>query len=365
MAKLLTPRMVLRGFEAFVLVSVVTFAGILWYGNDLGAFWASIGRIRWGWVLVGVAVASLDWFGGGLRLWVVVRHLLPTVRLRTMVLAGGMGAWGAYVTPAQTGAAPMMIYTMKRHGIPVPVAFTATLITFIATVLFFAIAGPIAIIAGAGQSLGTRGDILGLSLYDLFLGSLWLFVGIGVLLVAVIVFPRLFHAVLLRLSGWAMRRAPRFAHRLEAVQAGLDDAHRSVVAFNSPRGWLALLLATIISGPSHGNKLLAGYVALRAVGIEAHFVDVLLLQTMITFLLYFFAPTPGGSGIAELLSAAVMSIYVPRELTPLYTMIWRLVLSWFTLAVGGAIFYSWVRRGLKALDAGPAAAAVPAEAGPA
>ena len=95
----------------------------------------------------------------------------------------------------------------------------------------------------------------------------------------------------------------------------------------------------IISGPSHGNKLLAGYVALRAVGIEAHFVDVLLLQTMITFLLYFFAPTPGGSGVAEVLSAAVMSIYVPRELTPLYTMIWRLVLSWFTLAAGGATFH--------------------------
>jgi uncharacterized protein (TIRG00374 family) len=365
MAKLLTPRMVLRGFEAFVLVSVVTFAGILWYGNDLGAFWASIGRIRWGWVLVGVAVASLDWFGGGLRLWVVVRHLLPSVRLRTMILAGGMGAWGAYVTPAQTGAAPMMIYTMKRNGIPVPVAFTATLITFIATVLFFALAGPIAIVAGAGRSLGQRGNVLGLSLYDLFLGSLWLFVGIGVLLVAVILFPRLFHRLLQRVSGWAMGRSPRFAHRLEAVHAGLDEAHRSVVAFNSPRGWLALLLATIISGPSHGNKLLAGYVALRAVGIQAHFVDVLLLQTMITFLLYFFAPTPGGSGVAEVLSAAVMSIYVPRELTPLYTMIWRLVLSWFTLAAGGAVFYSWVRRGLKQLDPGGGAGGEAVEAGPA
>lgn len=352
MAKLLTPRMVLRGFEAFVLVSIVTFAGILWYGNDLGAFWTSLGRIRWGWVLVGAGVASLDWFGGGLRLWVVLRHLIPGIPLRPLILAGGMGAWGAYVTPAQSGAAPMMIYTMKRAGVPVPAAFTATLITFIATVLFFALAGPIAILAGAGRSLGDRGNVLGLSLYDLFLGSLWLFVGIGVLLVAVIVFPRLFHRLLHRLSGWAMRRAPRFAHRLAAVQAGLDEAHRSVVAFNSPRGWLALLLAIIISGPSHGNKLLAGYVALRAVGIEAHFVDVLLLQTMITFLLYFFAPTPGGSGVAEVLSAAVMSIYVPRELTPLYTMIWRLILSWFTLAAGGAIFYAWVRRGLRAMDTG-------------
>ena len=58
----------------------------------------------------------------------------------------------------------------------------------------------------------------------------------------------------------------------------------------------------------------------------------LLLQTLITFLLYF-APTPGASGIAELLSAAVMSVYVPRELTPLYTLIWRFILSYCTIAL--------------------------------
>ena len=105
MAKLLTPRMILRGFELFVLASALSFIGILWYGNDLGAFWTSLGRIRWGWILLGVGVASLDWFGGGLRLWVVARHLKPDVSLKSLILAGGMGAWGAYVTPAQSGAA--------------------------------------------------------------------------------------------------------------------------------------------------------------------------------------------------------------------------------------------------------------------
>jgi len=56
------------------------------------------------------------------------------------------------------------------------------------------------------------------------------------------------------------------------------------------------------------------YVALRALGLHANFVDILLVQTLVMFLLYF-APTPGASGIGEVLSAAVMSSYVPRELT--------------------------------------------------
>ena len=116
-----------------------------------------------------------------------------------------------------------------------------------------------------------------------------------------------------------------------------------MVAFNSPRGWLALFWATLLSAPSHANKLLAGYVALRALGIHANFVDILLVQTLVMFLLYF-APTPGASGIGEVLSAAVMSLYVPRELTPIYILIWRLILTYFTLGV----------RVLRLLELGPA-----------
>jgi uncharacterized membrane protein YbhN (UPF0104 family) len=138
------------------------------------------------------------------------------------------------------------------------------------------------------------------------------------------------------------------ADRIEGLTQGIDEAHQSILAFNSPGGWLALAWATLLSGPSHANKLLAGYVALRAVGIQAHFVDVLLVQTLITFLLYF-APTPGASGIAELLSAAVMSsVYLPREIGPLYTLIWRSILSYFTLAFGFVVFSRWVHGRFKA-----------------
>ena len=112
---------------------------------------------------------------------------------------------------------------------------------------------------------------------------------------------------------------------------------------------MSLFWATVVSGPSHANKLLAGYVALRVVGIEANFVDVLLVQTLITFLLYF-APTPGASGVAEVLSAAVMTIYLPRELTPLYTLVWRCILTWFSIGAGFMVFSSWVRGGVRGIE---------------
>ena len=45
-----------------------------------------------------------------------------------------------------------------------------------------------------------------------------------------------------------------------------------------------------------------------------------------------------------------MSSYVPRELTPIYILIWRLTLSYYTLAFGFLVFSSWVRQGLKGVE---------------
>ncbi len=369
MTRVLTPRLLLRGFAIFVAISLLGYGAVFFRGNDLPAFLATIGRIHWQWVLVGVGLASMDWIGGGLRTWVVARHVHPNPPLGGMILAGGMSAWAGYLTPLQSGAGPMMMYTMRRFGVPLPVAVTSTLMTFIATVAFFAIAGPLAIVFGAGKALGQHGNVLGLSLYDLFLASLGIFAGLGVVMVVIIVFPRLVRDLLHRAAERIGRRSRRVAERLEALRAGIDHAHEGVVAFNSPRGWLALVWATLLSAPSHANKLLAGYVALRAVGIHANFVDVLLLQTLITFLLYF-APTPGASGIAELLSANVM-FYVPREVTPVYTLVWRCILSYFTLGFGFAVFYSWVRHGLRRIgdeegngEEGAAGGVVPHTLGP-
>jgi len=361
MARLLTPRVLRHGFELFLLGSLIGFGALLYYGNNFDAFLAAIPRIHWGWVLLGLGLASMDWFGGGARLWVLARQIHPDPSIKGLVLAGGMGAWASYLTPLQSGNAPMTIYTMKRYGIPVPIALTLVLMTFVATSAFFGIAGPIAIAFGAGQSLGQHGVVLGISLYDLFLASLSIFmVGFG-LMMLVVIWPRALHFVLRKIIGFVSRRTTRIAGRLQALEKGIDQAHDAMAKFNTPRGWLALFWATLISGPSHANKLMAGYVALRAIGIQAHFVDVLLLQTLITFLLYFFAPTPGGSGIAELLSAAVMSIYVPRPLTALYILIWRLVISYFTVIFGSIVFSVWVRRGLKGVeqDAGALAPEAP------
>jgi glycosyltransferase 2 family protein len=350
MQLVLTPRLLRRGLELFALISLVGVAVVLFaYGDTLPAVVAPLLHLRWQWLLVGLGLASMDWVGGGIRLWVVARHVHPGVRVRDMIVSGGMSAWGAYLTPFQSGAAPMMMYTMKRAGVSLPEAMTSTFMTFVATVAFFAIAGPVAIYFGAGKSLAQHKVALGVTYYALFRTSLTIFGVLGLVMLAMMAFPRairdLVQWVATRLGG----RSRGIAARLAQVRAGIDRAHECLVAFASPGGWLALLWAVLLSAPSHANKLLAGYVTLRVLNIPANFVDILLLQTFITFLLYF-APTPGSAGLAEVLSATVMHIYVGPSQLPMYTLIWRFINSYATVGFGSLLFWRWLRRGLIGLE---------------
>ena len=353
MATILTPKVLRRGLEFSLLTSLVAVGGILLYRGNYQDFLASLSRLRPQWLLVGLVVSSMDWFGGGLRHYVISRHIWPEASLRHMIIAGGMGAWAGYLTPVHAGASPMMVYTMRRYGVPIPVGLTTILMSFITTVIFFAVAGPMAVLLGAGRSLGDKGGILGLSLFDLFIGSLTVFGGLGVLLLVLIFFPGVARDLTHRLANRLGRRSRRVGARLEEFRKGIDQAHASVSAYNTPRGWLALFGGVLLSGPTYAPRLLTGYVALRAIGIEVNFVDVLLLQTLITFLLYF-APTPGASGIGEILSALVMQVYVPKPLVALYTILWRFFVTYVTILVGSGVFYSWVRQGLRTIEAAPA-----------
>ncbi len=344
MASTLAPRVLRRGLEIFAVISLLGFAGMLLYGNNLEQFAKTMVSLKWGWVLVGLLLASHDWWGGGLRAYVMAKHVHPKTPLKGCILAGGMATWGGYLTPSQTGAGPMLIYTMNRYGVPLPEAMIAALMTFVATVVFYTVAGPVAVFLGAGQSLAEHG-VLGqsITLNDLFRMSLGGFIGVGFVILLLIAFPGFARRIAWRLVGRLKKRGSEsLAARVVKIEGGIDRAHHSIVAFTKGRGWAALGLGVLLTGAAQANRLLAGYVVLRMLDIQAPFVDVLLLQTLIVFLLYF-APTPGGSGLAELLSAAVMSIYVPRELTPSYILLWRMVVSYLTVGFGSFVFWSWLR----------------------
>src|SRR2546429_6771521 len=126
----LTPRLLRRGLELFAVISLAGVIVVLVvYGENVQGVARTLLHLHWGWMLLGLGLASMDWIGGGTRLWVVARHVHPGVRLRDMVIAGGMSAWAAYLTPFQTGAGPTMMWVMRPAGGPRPPALETTCLT--------------------------------------------------------------------------------------------------------------------------------------------------------------------------------------------------------------------------------------------
>jgi uncharacterized protein (TIRG00374 family) len=340
MLALLSPRVLRRGLEWFAVVSLLGFIALLVYSDNLRASLDAVAHLRPGWAVAALALASFDWWGGGVRIWLLAKFLHRATPFGGMVVASGLNTWGAYLTPSQTGGGPVMIWAMKRAGVPIPEATIASFMSFVGTVVFFAIAGPLAIVSGAGRSLRAHGvPLINITLYDAFKASAWSFVVVGLLLLFVLVFPGrarwLLQAVVSRLER---RGSARVSGRLQGLREGIDRMQECVVKYLRPSGWAAMAGGVLTSALAHANKLLAAFVVLRALGIEADLVDVLLIQTTISFLLYF-APTPGGAGAAEALSAALMTAYVPRALLPIYTLLWRCTMSYATVAVGSVVFF--------------------------
>src|SRR5258708_3046284 len=204
MALHLTPRLLRRGLELFALISLAGVVGLLFYGHNFQAFLSALVGLHWGCFIVGFGLPSMDCLGG---------------RTPLLFVSGGMSAWAAYLTPFQTGAGPMMMWTMRRAGVSLPEAMTSTFMTFVATVAFFAIAGPVAITLGAGHALARFGLPLGITLYGLFQTSLGIFALLGLLMAFAMVFPRLLRDLVHRLASRLEGRNHPTAGRTAALGA--------------------------------------------------------------------------------------------------------------------------------------------------
>src|SRR2546429_5255186 len=93
MALALTPRLLRRSLELFAIISLAGVVVVLAvYGENVQAVARALLHLHWGWIVVGLGLASMDWAGGGTWLWVVVRTQHPAGRLFDVVIGGGLSA---------------------------------------------------------------------------------------------------------------------------------------------------------------------------------------------------------------------------------------------------------------------------------
>lgn len=331
----LPPNAIRWGLTGFVVASVLGFAVVFFVSQDFMGSLRGFRAFDLRWALLCLLFTSLDWFGGGFRIWLLFQPLEIRVSYWKCVEISGATAGLAFITPSGVGGGPAHLYGLVREDVSVGRAAASNFASLLVNLVFLTVAGLAAWMLGAAGTIEEVTLPVGdLAASDLFQ---WTVSGFALSVAVLLVFainPRPARGWIIRVfgSGRRVRTLLRWIHEL----------HGSLLIY-ARKGKMALFLATLAGVLHFGGRFLLGWGVLRGFGIEAGFWNIVVLHVMIQFLLIFM-PTPGGTGVGEVLTPALMDPFLPSSLLVAYTAVWRFFLTYLTVGLGLTLLLHWVGR---------------------
>lgn len=330
----ITSRRVTHGAIWFVLLSALGLLAVF----RLAPFSESVDAARhlepWC-LLAGSALAVLDWILGAARIHLYSGALHPPLRFRTSFAAGVSNIFFGGVTPSQTGGGPAQIYVLWKDGMPFAAATLSSVMCFLNTILFL-------LGCAAFISLVPSDHALPAGLALLSRGTMALFAAvIGIFLLAVLApgfFEGAFRSLLRRIPP--LERAISRRGWADSFARSLHEYH-GIMAFYITRARGALVGGALLTVLIYLNKFSIAWVVLRGLGGTASFADVLRLQ-MIQMLIFYFAPSPGASGVAEVTSGLLMGPLLPPGSGAVFTVLWRTFTLYLGMLMGGAACFRYL-----------------------
>ncbi|NTS41727.1 flippase-like domain-containing protein [Flavisolibacter sp. BT320] len=332
----------------FTLITILTIAAIFIYNNS-GASLKALWQLKFSYLIFCFGLLFIDLMLGSWRNHIFMHKLKPGlsqwVSFRANVANMFMGA----VTPAHGGAAPAQIYVYMRSGVRFIDAFTVSLINMGATLVFMPLAGLLALLL-LDESL-TSGLVMVMLQYGFGFFSLFLVAFLLAFWKPVWIAQLISHA-----ARWIAARLPRYRSK---ILRWSDDTAQSIQTYqqtcrlllqkNKGLFPLSLLITTVL----YLNKYCMQYFILLGLGIEVDLLQVISIQILIQFMIYF-APSPGGSGFAEMSIAVLFGKFVPAAVLPLFTLLQRSYLLFFPAVIGATVVLRLLQRQAKTWGEEPA-----------
>lgn len=235
------------------------------------------------------------------------------------------------ITPSSAGGEPLLIYQISQKGSPLGEASAIAFLRIIITMLFFAIGGPI-IICFHRELLADAGLKAAFDYVAVFLAA------------TVVFFAYIFYAsqsskkFLNSVFGY-FEKFPfskiKFSRLKERIFKTVDDFKYGIRVFFSRRKWY-LFLFVAYTALMIATQFLVAQTILKGLGYEAKTLNVFMIQTLLSLMLYF-APTPGGSGIAEGAGYALFAQFVPIHIVGAFLIIWKFLTTYVWTIVGGLV----------------------------
>ncbi|MEP7109858.1 MAG: flippase-like domain-containing protein [Ferruginibacter sp.] len=312
----------------FALITIATIAGIFFY-NHTGDTVVALGHIKVKFILICSVMLFADLMMGSWRNHIYVQKLKPGLSHWVSFKANVANMFMGAVTPAHGGAGPAQIYVYMRHGLTFLDSFAISLINFGATLIFMPLAGFTAILFMNQEYVG--GIVPSLLRYaftffaiflSVFLLAFWKPVWIGV--------------IIKKIAGSLSKIFPGRKRRL-TVWADISDKniarYQNICSIIIKKNPILFPLSIIITIVMYLNKYCMQYVILLGLGVQAELLQVISIQVLIQFMIYFI-PTPGGSGFAEISISVLFGKIVPAAVLSLFTLLQRSFLLFFPAMIG-------------------------------
>ncbi|TFH37242.1 MAG: flippase-like domain-containing protein, partial [Bacteroidia bacterium] len=248
------------------------------------------------------------------------------------------------------GGTAVAVVFIHKEGITVGRSTSVVLITSFLDELYFVIMFPILLILIKGENLFMNNSIM--TGREWFINELFLAAAIGysiklawVLVVGYGIFinPEGLKSLVIRIF-----RLPFLSRWKESAISAGEDIVTSSMHFRTKgiKFWLRAGLTTFLSWSSRywvANAILVAFFS-----VNDHFL--IFARQLVMWIMMLFSPTPGGSGIAELIFTRYLSDFVPAgpdlidSTTLAIALIWRAISYYPYLIIGVIIAPGWLSR---------------------
>ena len=331
--KRMSSRKAIRGLKWFIVLSIV---GLLlnFFLTSFSESFRYLTQLKPLFLIIALALNVCDWILGGMRLLVLSTRLFPQIEFQTCLKSNLSDLFLGAVTPAQTGGGAAQIYVLYKSGMPFAEATMASVVCFLGSI-FFLISCALYLLC-FGHIPVMNPPLLLLSRVTLLVFS-----AIVLLFIVAVIKPQAFEIATRRF----LSRIPILKKSLESgkLQVFFDSVqkYQDIMRIYASRGKLAVLAAFLLSSVTYLNKFFIAYIVLKGMGLNVPFIQTIFIQ-MILFLIFYFFPTPGASGVAELASAQLMGTIIPKSSQAIFTMLWRTFTLYIGVAVGGVVMLKYL-----------------------
>lgn len=251
------------------------------------------------------------------------------------------------LSPGVVGGAAVAMFILAREKIEMGRATAIVVVTALMDNLFYIVMTPLVFLFISNADLFPSGEgasFLSANTQTIFwLGFLIIFGVCTILFISIFFYPRLIKIIIITIFKLPfLKRWKR-----NALQTGNDVVVTSKELRGKPaKYWLGAFGATVMSWVA--RYLVINFILMAFV--ELGFLDNVLIfgKQLVMWLIMLVSPTPGGSGIAEVIFADLLGDFVASSLLiSALAILWRLISYFPYLFLGFILFPRWLRMTKK------------------